>query len=307
MGYLHRIARRTLPTPLLYDLEHIDLPRGPAGVGRVAAGFNVIRSHYRPNMTIRFLPQQPLPGATRGAIAYKLCRLLGYGITSDPSQESDAIFKYTRETFSTPLSDVPDGQSVINNRSTDISKRTVSATFEEVFGYTIGVDPTAYEGKIVVKSNLNSVHDGHLIDGPIAPTDVQENCAYQRAIDNTVSDQNSVLDYRVPIHGDQIPLVYLKYRPIASRFSNKSAHAVIEEPGAVFSPAELDVIHRFVQRMGIDYGELDVLRDTDERIYIVDVNPAPWGPPIGLKKSDRAAALARLGISFRKLIQDYAR
>jgi hypothetical protein len=31
--------------------------------------------------------------------------------------------------------------------------------------------------------------------------------------------------------------------------------------------------------MGLDYGELDVLRDADDgRLYVVDVNTTPFGP-----------------------------
>lgn len=32
--------------------------------------------------------------------------------------------------------------------------------------------------------------------------------------------------------------------------------------------------------MGLDYGELDILRNNlDGRIYVVDVNKTLWGPP----------------------------
>lgn len=32
--------------------------------------------------------------------------------------------------------------------------------------------------------------------------------------------------------------------------------------------------------MGLDYGELDVLRDTEDgKLYVADVNNTPWDPP----------------------------
>ena len=52
---------------------------------------------------------------------------------------------------------------------------------------------------------------------------------------------------------------------------------------------------RFARALGIDYGELDILRDRDDgRIYIVDVNNTPFGPPNHLPWSDSRRAVRRL-------------
>jgi hypothetical protein len=51
---------------------------------------------------------------------------------------------------------------------------------------------------------------------------------------------------------------------------------------------------RLCREMRLDFGELDVLRDRhDGRIYVVDVNRTPWGPPrtLGTRGALRAIDL----------------
>jgi hypothetical protein len=57
------------------------------------------------------------------------------------------------------------------------------------------------------------------------------------------------------------------------------------------------------RKMGIDYGEFDILRDKDGRIYVVDVNNTPWGPPNGLPEFESNIALKRLVKSFDRLLE----
>ncbi len=46
------------------------------------------------------------------------------------------------------------------------------------------------------------------------------------------------------------------------------------------SGQEISNLLQFCQLMGMDYGELDVLRDRqDGRIYVVDANSTPLPPP----------------------------
>ena len=58
----------------------------------------------------------------------------------------------------------------------------------------------------------------------------------------------------------------------------------------------------FCRRMGLDYGELDMLRDREDgRLYIVDVNNTPFGPPHGLPKAHAADAVRTLAENFAVL------
>ena len=57
------------------------------------------------------------------------------------------------------------------------------------------------------------------------------------------------------------------------------------EVKTVLSLDEQEKITWFCKLLKVDYAELDVLRDNDSKlIYIVDVNPTPWGPPNHLEK-----------------------
>ena len=125
---------------------------------------------------------------------------------------------------------------------------------------------------------------------------------YQKEIDNITGD-GLVLDYRVPVHGNNIPLVYLKYRPMETRFSNTNNFVEMKETPEIFSDEEIEKILKFTEKMGIDFGELDILRDKDGRIYIVDVNSSPWGPPNGLPVADQKMAVKILTKSFEELIE----
>jgi hypothetical protein len=53
--------------------------------------------------------------------------------------------------------------------------------------------------------------------------------------------------------------------------------------------------------MDLDYGELDLLRDRgDGRIYVVDVNSTPWGPPNHISEDQSRIAVARMASAFRQ-------
>jgi glutathione synthase/RimK-type ligase-like ATP-grasp enzyme len=83
------------------------------------------------------------------------------------------------------------------------------------------------------------------------------------------------------------------------RFSNENTSAELHETGTVLTTAEVERLLRFCAFIGLDYGELDVLRDkVDGRIYVVDVNSTPDGPPNHLSGPQSEIALARLGAAF---------
>ena len=264
-----------------------------------------LRPLFWPKKIILFFPERPCTPS----VAFRVCAMLGYAISVNPNRRFDVLFKLKDTTFfdQTELQKIPSSSrhKIINANSVDISKRSVGKAFEDVFGYALEVDPTQYHGRIVEKSNKNATHDGRIFEGPISQKHVQSECVYQKAIDNTSDKDGLILDYRVPIHGDQIPLVYLKYRPTKTRFSNKNAFVELEDPRAAFSSAELDKFLLFARKMGMDYGEIDVLRDKDKRIYIVDANNTPLGPPNGLPKSESKIALELLAKSFSYFLEKW--
>lgn len=256
-----------------------------------------------PKKTILFVPQVPSPGY----VVYKLCALAGYKVVSDPERHFDIAFRFHDRTISSPnLRETFAGTNpMINDRCNDISKKRVGTVFHTVFGYPLLVDPFTYRGVALVKSDENSTHDGHMVQCPLPALDrYRQGVVFEKTIDNETPD-GLFLDYRVPVFGDSLPLVYMKYRTATNRFS-EVAHSKLASPESVFSERELEKIKGFATAMGLDCGELDILRDNaDGKIYIVDTNNTPFGPFHGVSLEQQKIVLPILTRHFEKLVDHF--
>ena len=179
-----------------------------------------------------------------------------------------------------------------NGHCLDISKSTLDRHHHDVFGYGVNVDPTTHVGPMLEKSEGNAVHDGREIEGPIYPNQVKEDKVYQRIIDNRTKD-GLYEDLRVVVINGQVPVVYRKRKSGEVRYTNETAEVdLAESPKSVLSEAEMDQIVSLSAKMRAEFAELDVLRDRqDGRIYCVDLNPTPYGPPAGLGDGFRQRAI----------------
>ena len=234
-----------------------------------------------------------------GSVLYKICDELDCRRTNDIGAKADVIIHWEDSSFrqAPPLLEERNRrQKVLNLQCKDISKRRVDEVHQSVFGYRLEIDPLRHRGSCVKKSNENAAHDGTIVECPIAERD--DACVYQKEVNNRI-DAQSIEDIRVPVFGQVIPFCYRKRRPIASRFSNENTSASLCEAKTVLSGREVQQILTFCDAMGLDYGELDVLRDKDDgRLYVVDVNNTPWGPPNHLDRASVRVALQRLSQAF---------
>ena len=188
----------------------------------------------------------------------------------------------------------------INAGCNDISKRRVAECFEQVFGYSLDVNPLTYKGKMVVKSDYNATHDGREIMGPITKSDLDKNCVYNICIDNS-EDSESVVDYRVLFIGGVARFCYRKMRPQHIRFSTTNTSVSLHKTKEIFSENEIKKINHFCKLMGLDYGEIDCLRGRNsKKLYIIDVNKTQAGPPNGAKKSDKMSAIVDMSVLFAR-------
>jgi len=244
-----------------------------------------------------FYPQMPRPRHVLG----RIFSILKFKFSNDLSDCKDARFIVNWEdtTFRTRLPElnkIASSREIININCRDISKKHVDEVFGKVFGYNTMIDPTTFKGKCVQKGDINALHDGRIVECPIQKP--EEGYIYQKLIHNQSSD-HSIEDIRVPVFRDGIPFVYVKNRPIDDRFGSKNTSCVITQTSQVLSTQEIAGIVEFSKRMGLDYGELDVLRDREDgRIYIVDVNNTPGGPPNALSKIKQLKALQLLSAAF---------
>lgn len=245
--------------------------------------------------TILTFPQRPRPEA----VVSKVCSLLGYRITRNVRRKVDLVMSWEDCTFRRSfdvLERLSERRPVLNLKCWDISKRKVDEAHRAVFGYGLALNPLEHQGPCVKKSNLNAMHDGAVIRCPVEEVDA--GAVYQRVVNN-VADGVYVEDIRVPVFGESIPFCYLKRRPVQDRFGNENTSAHLCETGAVLSPSEAELLLCFCRVMGLDYGELDVLRDADDmRLYVVDVNNTPFGPPNHLDEGSARVALERLSEAF---------
>jgi len=180
-----------------------------------------------------------------------------------------------------------------NGHCLDISKSTLDRHHHEVFGYGLNVDPTTHNGPMLEKSEGNAVHDGREIQGPLSPDQLQPSKVYQRIIYNR-TENGLFEDLRVVVILGEVPLVYRKRKTGEVRYTNETAEVdLAESPKTVLSDTEMDQIASLSAKMCAEFAEFDVLRDRqDGRIYCVDLNPTPYGPPSGLSAEDSEKAMA---------------
>ena len=236
----------------------------------------------------------------------KLCAALGYPVTSDPARPFDIAVAYHDRTFTDPevLAPIPDGVPVINGRCLDISKVRVDREVEAVFSVRTLLDPTRHAGPMVEKSDENAAEGRRIVEGPMEPRD---GFVYQRLIDTTEPDGHYT-EHRVAVHDGRVPLVYRKRIREADRFSKVAASVDVVEAEDDFSADELDGILEVCRRMGLDFGEVDVLRDRESGVPVpIDVNRTPLAALRYLTPDDRRQAIGTLAASFQTMCEDRLR
>jgi hypothetical protein len=229
---------------------------------------------------------------------FKIADKLNYRITNKLHKDASVVMYFEDITHGNSDSLIRwSKRKVLNAGCTDISKNKVDEVHLNVFGYNTFIKPNEYSGIAVRKSDINALHDGEIIQCPIQ--DIDSKSVYQLLIDNTFDD-NYVVDYRVPVIGDSIPLVYKKFKEYAVRFTNQVHHATMHDTDSIFSKEEQTLILNFAKAMKVEFCEFDVLRHSDGRIFIIDVNKTPYGPPAGLAETD--LAVTKLSEAFQRLV-----
>ncbi len=250
-------------------------------------------------LKIAYWPAEPRPWYLLSVLAYRA----DVKHVKDVNKAAVVIYFEDKTKVKPPQIPLSASRKTLNFQCYDISKSRVSQVFEQVFGYALAVDPLTFNGPIAVKSERNGAHDGYVAQGPLAQSQ-NPDLVYQRLIDNSV-DNTWAEDLRCPIIGGEIALVFVKRRPLASRFANFNSSVSLRAPEGLLSSDEREKLKQFASMMGLDQGGLDVLRDKKTgRIYVVDVNKTDMGPPLALSIADKSKAVAILTTQFLKLIND---
>jgi hypothetical protein len=232
---------------------------------------------------------------------------LGYFATQDPESTFDFAMCWQDSTWvedNSSLQLVAQSKPVLNIKCVDISKQRVEQVFSQVFGYSTFINPMTYTGPAVKKYNENA-SGGYVLDFPLAERD--EKFIYQKLIDS--SDGEFMVEYRVPVILDAIPVVYVELKDIpGDRIKTNKQSIELAEPETIFSAQEQFMILEFCRDIGLDFGELDIIRSNDDgRIYILDANKTPGGFGMFNKamwtSKNRHRAIERLADAFATGIQ----
>ncbi len=204
---------------------------------------------------------------------------LDYFATTNPETEFDFAIAWQDQTWTEPnsvLDRIAESQLVLNHHCNDISKQKVESVAGQITGYNTLIDPLSYAGMCVKKPNENALERGTIIDCPI--TDADSAYVYQVYID-TRDAQGLRNEYRVPVVFGEIPCVYLQrkeHHPQNAKTVPLSTELLTTSE--VFSNTEQQQIASFCQQIGLDFGDLDILRDKlTDKIYIIDANKTGGG------------------------------
>lgn len=257
----------------------------------VARIVSSLRRRRPPRLRIWFTPDVPharyMVRAAAVRVGIRLAR---------SAADADAVFFFEDRTVSsaTPCAH----PNSFNFRCTDISKSHVAAVFARVFGYELAIDPRGWRGEAVEKGETNGAHDGRIVQCPREPLAGK---SYQRLI-HTLREDGCAYDLRTHCVGGRPLVVWEKRRTREGRFLPPNLAVRTMRPDDVFSSGELERISAFCLAMGADWCGLDILRDRDGRIYIVDVNKTDTGPIIALPLRQKLKGTALLGKALRDMI-----
>lgn len=227
---------------------------------------------------------------------------LGWFATQDPGDEFAFAICWQDSTFveSGPvLLEVARKVPVLNLGCRDISKRRVERVFSETFGRTTFVDPLTFQGRAVCKYDENA-RGGDIVQLPVAAPKAGR--VYQTLIDS--SSDGEMVEFRVPVILGNIPVVYEERKDVpVDSIKTRKRSARLRPPRDVFEETERADLLAFCARMGLDFGELDVLRsNTDGQLYVLDVNKTPGGfgifNRVNWTRDQRAEAIEILSRTF---------
>jgi len=231
---------------------------------------------------------------------FKIAKRYKYRLTNKILSKPDLVVYFHDSTHGDngALKRLYPQKNIININCIDISKKKVDEIHSTVFGYNTFINPLTYSGVAVLKSDLNAMHDGRKIDCPV--NHIEGGGVYQLLINNDCGN-DLVMDYRVVVIGNAVPIVYKKFKAMENRFTNVVERSELCNTSQLLESQEVDSIIKFSRAIGADFCELDVLRNKDDnKIYVIDVNKTPYGPPAGLPHDQTKKAVEILSTTFYK-------
>jgi len=150
---------------------------------------------------------------------------------------------------------------------------------------------------MVEKPLANAVRGGRVLEGPLSQK--RDDVVYQLLVDSRTGDR--IHSTRAVILNGSVIQACEKWRPHPHWFAGPEV-TIPASPADLYSAAERALLVRFADLIGMDYGELDVLRANDSGlIYVVDANRTPVRPA-GLAPEHDDAWFEPIAHAFSELV-----
>ena len=206
------------------------------------------------------------------------------GVEMATEDDFDVAFHWNYNDLKTPLDKIDflinSDKPVYNINLRSVSKKWVDEHMTETLGYTSLVDSLPFPySTCVVKRNEQSRGKAHISHVIWDNNYLDKSHPDYRISQRLIETQTGVVceEYRVFIFRDR-SFTVRKRKPLRNRFKSNATEYALMETKDVFSKGEIKRIFSFTFSIGLDFGEIDVLRDNaDGRIYITDVNDIAGG------------------------------
>jgi glycosyltransferase involved in cell wall biosynthesis len=184
---------------------------------------------------------------------------LGYNYHNDPTKPYDVALYWSYHQVRRELDDTSATLPLLNKGCWDISKEKVNKVFDNV-----NVNPETYHGVAVRKTNHQGAHNGELT---VCPQPQKPGWVYQKFIDT--KENNHYLCYRV-FYAGQVDFVVKQWETDMFKLSHAKVE-MVDKRELMTEEQERWLCDKMVE-FGCDFGEVDVLKDKDGEIYVIDLN-----------------------------------
>ena len=233
-------------------------------------------------MNAYFYPHELVPTA----VITHVLSYLGIGVTTDPNK---AELK-----FHWDYKDVNLGhEGWINGECKNVEKWYVDQIFTKIFGYSSFIDPSK-SGICIKKDNKQCTKSSELI---VTPCKVEKGYIYQKYIDNVVNGWREVI--RLVIAKKDMMIHTKIMKGLVRDGVEHCTDVKVDWDKILLSKEEKKKTILFCEKIGMEWGELDALRDSDGKLYIIDVNNIPAIQSVD-KIKDRDRFMKELSEMFKK-------
>ena len=191
---------------------------------------------------------------------------LGIVQTNDIYGRYDSVVYFSMNTSNEMACDVMKSKHrIINGELLPTNKQVVEDVFSGVFGYSSFVNSGRCVKKSLDHASKNLIE---ILDEP----DFCDGFIYQKVI-----GENILKEYRCTIIDKKLVMCWERGINRLCEFKDDLngyySYCTNMQMAQAFSDGEIADIERLSDVFGIDFGDLDIMRDDDGVIYILDVNP----------------------------------